>query len=173
MMEGALGPDIISPIFKFGEKDRPIDDWIVENRVVIRLPSPTRNGVKMDPWEYERFQELAGNGVKDPSTGMGLYDTMDAFARGTHPTLQRMWDNATDGPEGGKAAVLKNTMEAFRNIAWATLLQERPELKARYEARLTEQGQALQETILHPRAGRDPDYEPRIGESDGPPRIGN
>ena len=161
LTEGALGFDIISPVYKFGQKDRPIDEWIVENRVPLRRPSYTRNGVKMDPSEFDRFQELAGNELKDHSTGMGLYDTMDAFARGTHPNLQSVWNNATDGPEGGRAAILKNTVNAFREMAWFTVLEERPELMDRFRMRLEEQGQAMEETIIRPEAGREADYPTR------------
>lgn len=154
LFEGGLGPNIVSPIVKFSGNPRPIDIWLFENRVNIEKPAVTRNGVELTPQQYDRYVELAGNALKGP-LGLGLYDTLNAIIEGRHPQSQQ-WNRLTDGPEGGRAAVVKNYVAAFREMAWAQLLQEDPELMNRFRARTMEKARALQTTIMNPSAGDAP-----------------
>lgn len=155
LYEGGLGPNIVSPTMKFDGAPRPIDDWMFENDVTVDMPTKTQMGVELTPHQYERFVELAGNEVKDPVTGLGLYDTLNALVEGQHPRSQ-FWKRQTDGPEGGKALMLKSLVSAFRDLAQVRLMQEDEEFRNRVDARSVERGRALQETIMLPTAGRAP-----------------
>lgn len=155
-MEGGLGPDIISPVYKYGVKDSPIDTWMLDNRVPIRMPARTQfEGIELSPQEYSRFVELAGNGVKDPSTGLGAKETFDAILAGEHP-LSGVWASGTDGPEGTRSIIARNIVQSFREAARGAILQEFPELMERRMLRLQELERARQETIMDPRAGVSP-----------------
>lgn len=77
---GALGPDIISPIFTSSEKDSPIDKELLRMRAPIRMPSRTQHfegvGIKLDPYEYEEFM-VRMNGMKLDSTGKTLKKSLN------------------------------------------------------------------------------------------------
>lgn len=151
--ETAAPWEVLSPVYHYAEKDRPIDEWIIDNKVTIAKPGRVKNGVEMSPFEYERYQELVGthsyNGLPN------LYDQLNAMVEGKGPNAA-MWANATDGPEGGRALIVKNMLMSYRELAWATLLQEKPELRRRVELRAREQGEALRTTIADPQAGKQP-----------------
>lgn len=132
LLQGGLGPDIMSPYYKFGQVDRPIDEWLLSNEVDINM-SPAIQGfsvgpgfsadLELTPHEHYRFKQLAGNEAKDPSTGLGLYDTLNAIINLEHP-LSGAWLSATDGEEGSRAIIVKQQVTAFRALAKAELRLE-------------------------------------------------
>jgi hypothetical protein len=77
---GALGPDLISPIFTSKEKDSKIDKELIRMKAPIKMPSRTQTfeGVptKLDPNEYEEFI-VRMNGVKLEATGKTLKKSLD------------------------------------------------------------------------------------------------
>jgi hypothetical protein len=77
---GALGPDIISPIFTSTEKDSPIDRELLRMRAPIRMPNRTQSfegvSIKLDPYEYEEFM-VRMNGMKLDSTGKTLKKSLN------------------------------------------------------------------------------------------------
>lgn len=151
--EGGLGPDIISPIYTKAVKKSPVDEYMVANKVEVSMPAKAQMGVELKPEEYWRFVELAGNGVKEPGTNMGAKETLEAIVAGEH-SLSSQWQSATDGPEGGRALIIKSVIQGFRQAAQAKLLEEFPDLKLRVEDRALERGGALRETIMTPQRGR-------------------
>lgn len=151
--EGGVGPDIISPIYKFGVKDSPIDEYLVTNRIGVQMPQRTLFGAELKPAEYERFVELSGNGLKDPATGLGAYDTLNAIIGGRHP-LASAWTGATDGPEGGRAVIVRQVISSFREAARAQMLEEFPDLKSAVGGRYEDRQRALEQTILFPGSAR-------------------
>ena len=127
-----LGPDIISPFYTFtpvNPETEPFFNWAMDNEVPLQMPSKVQwgedenGGIELTPWEYDRFIQLAGNGAKDPVYGLGWYDTMNAIILGRHP-LSGDWARATDGPNGGKAAMTQGLAQMFRSFAKAQLEQE-------------------------------------------------
>lgn len=77
---GALGPDIVSPIFTSSEKDSPIDKELLRMRAPIRMPQRTQTfegvPIKLDPYEYEEFM-VRMNAIKLDSTGKTLKKSLD------------------------------------------------------------------------------------------------
>ncbi|MDZ4254239.1 MAG: hypothetical protein U1A72_16855, partial [Sulfuritalea sp.] len=155
LSEGGLGPDLLSPIYKYAERDRPIDTWMFENRVAVTMPTRATMGVELTPHQYSRFVELAGNAVKDPATGLGAYDTLNAVIAGGHP-LSGRWAAATDGPEGGRSLIVRRVVQSLREAARAKMIEEFPELRLRVEDRFEERGRALERTLPNPQRGRLP-----------------
>lgn len=62
--EGALGPDIISPIFKSVAKDDPAIAEMLRLKVAPDLPSRKINDVELEPDEYEALQIITGSLVR-------------------------------------------------------------------------------------------------------------
>ena len=123
VLGGGLGPDIMSPIYTSEEKIEPVDQVILDNEIHVSMPGHTIYGVPLTPEEYSRFVELAGNELKDPSTGMGCLETLNKMVK--TPEFKAM----SDGPDGMKAKTIQQTIEAFREMARARMLEEFPELK--------------------------------------------
>jgi hypothetical protein len=133
----ALGPD--------PEKVEPIDKWIWDNRAAFPLQASGdprgiqkaartqvfRSGaaalsVELNPKTYDHFIEMAGNGLKDPATGLGAKDLLNALVEARGPrTEQRSWDNAT--PEARALAVV-SVVDRYRNAAREQLLADDHEL---------------------------------------------
>ena len=128
VLGGGLGPDIVSPIYTSSEKASPIDEEILRLGMPVSMPRRNINGVELTAHEYHRYVELAGNAYKDPSTGMGLKDTLDAIVTGKH-TLSGSYQRAIDGPEGGKALIIGKMISAFRQAAQQQVVKETPELR--------------------------------------------
>lgn len=121
MASPGLGPDIISPIYTSEEKPSPIDDELWRNQIQIEMPSRILEGVELTPSQYSRYVELAGNALKDNS-GKGLKDSLNQVI------TEDRYLRRTDGPEGGKALILKNHVYRFRALAQRELKTEFPEL---------------------------------------------
>lgn len=143
VLQGGLGPDIMSPIYTSeADAGTPIDAEIVEHQVPIQMPSRSLDGVPMEPQEYDALVRLAGNELKDPATGMGARDTLNAIVTGNHP-LSEAYQRATGGPEGGKAKVIRETVNAFRAMAREQVQLDFPELRAALTAHRAEAARAL------------------------------
>lgn len=155
-ISNTLGSEMISPIYKMDIPDEPIDDWLFENKVLPKKARPLIMGAELTPQQYDRYQELAGNGMKDPMTGMGLYDTLNAMIKGTHPRAM-LWAMSTDGPQGGRATIVDNYIQSYRQMAQQQMLVEFPELRNRVEAVAREGAAAKQITIMDPSAGEAPE----------------
>lgn len=119
-----LGPDIISPFYTSDKKSSPVDEEILRLGVKIGMPSRSINGIPLTPKEYSRFVELAGNAAKNPYSGLGCKATLAEMIR-----RDPLYRNMPDGPEGGKATMIKETIEDFRDLARNIMFRESPELK--------------------------------------------
>lgn len=153
--EGVSFLNNFTPFSRFTPKDYPVNLWMFENRVGMKKPLKTQMGAELDPYQYDRFSELAGNEAKDPTTGLGFKDTMNSIIDGSHPQSP-VWEELTGGPKGGQATFFSSMVTYFRQLAQQQLLEEDPEWASRVEAALEEQGEAYRETILFPSAGRVP-----------------
>lgn len=137
VLSGGLGPDIMSPIYASRETQSPVDEEIMRLRVPLSMPSRQISGVELLPEEYGRYVELAGNAFKNPQTGLGLKETLEQLL--DDPNYQRQ----SDGPEGGKALIIRNLVLAFRQAAQAQLIEEFPALRLAIEEQTMERGRQL------------------------------
>lgn len=125
ILSGALGPDIISPIYTSFETDSAIDHEIVRLKLPLSMPSKTISGVELSLEQHDKFILLAGNEWKNPATGLGLKDTLNALIK------TQEYKDQTDGPDGGKALKIRAQINAFRAGARAQLLDDDEELETR------------------------------------------
>ena len=125
----ALGPDVLSPVRVSEEKDSPIDREIRANRMNVTMPRREIEGVKLLPEEYERFVILQGNGMRGNFTGKGLKDTLNELVASPEYLAR------STGPEGGRALMIEQRVNAFREQAKYQMLNEFPELRTEVERR--------------------------------------
>lgn len=128
LFTGALGPDLVSPLYRYNTEATPIDNWLWENQVSVKNPKRTQRGVELTPHEFFRFKQLAGNELKNPVTGLGLRDTLNAIMAGQH-LMSNQWIRGTDGPDGMKALIVKEQINNFREAALNEMAKENEAFK--------------------------------------------
>lgn len=126
---------------------QPIDKWIWDNRTafpnfgegrvgVAKLPrilSEERNHFtgryQLSPEQLEHYQILAGNGLKDESSGLGARDTLNALVQGDHPDAwqQRQWN---EGSPEDRAQIVLRIVSWFRSAATKQMQVDYPEIRA-------------------------------------------
>jgi hypothetical protein len=137
-LSGGLGPDIMSPIYTSSDKGSAIDEEIVRLGLSLSMPTRTLDEVELQPEEFSRYVQLAGNEAKDPGTGLGLKEALEQVI--TSPEYLQ----ASDGPDGMKALIIRKHVQAYRALAKAQLQQEFPELEGQMMIRQFDKLEALQ-----------------------------
>jgi len=136
--------DFIMPLASKASVRSPIDEELLRLEKWVSMPAKQIEGVSLrneGTW-YERYVELAGNAWKNPSTGKGLKETLDDLVSGKDARSAR-YAQLSDGPEGGKARVIQQVVDSYREAAAAQLRKEFPELEARIRAHQERQRQQL------------------------------
>lgn len=134
VLEGGLGPDLISPFYSSTRKDDPVAEEMVRLELPIGLPPewiggsrPSQSilgpeklgqGVWLSPEQYSRLQILAGNELK--VGGLGMRDRLEQMI--VSPSYLRQSDD-------GKKILLYSTVHQYREAAQQQLMKEYPELK--------------------------------------------
>lgn len=131
--------DLLSPFATRKPADSPIDKEIVKQGFNVNLPQSNASfgqgamiDLRKDPALYSRYVELAGNGYKDPAWGLGAKDLLNQIVSGNHP-LSSVYNMKSDGPQGGKAAMVHGLINQYREGARQQLLQENPKLQSQVD----------------------------------------
>jgi hypothetical protein len=141
------GLGMVNPFMYAGVTDDVVTGEIQRNRVPLTMPSRRLGGggdpdaamfeqgapaIELTPEQYGWFVRMAGNGLKDPKTGRGMWDTLTAIINGIEPVIpkrdgrdavyygQKNPDGSpvfSDGPEGGKAAIIEKVVHTYRDKA--------------------------------------------------------
>lgn len=123
VLEGGIGPDIMSPIYTSTAKDDPIADELVKQQASISMPRRVINNVELDAQQYDKYILLYSGQDNKGMKGVPLKKKLkELFA-----TPQ--YKNATDGPEGGKSLLIQSVFTAYRDTAKAQLISEDPRLE--------------------------------------------
>ena len=138
LLGGGLGPDIISPIYTSQVQSSPVDEELLRLGLPLSMPSRSIGGVELSPHEYSRYVELAGNALKEESSGLGLKDQLELLLDDPQYLEQ------SDGRDGGKALVIRNLVQAYRQLAQAEMQAEFPELREAIAQKRREGAAALQ-----------------------------
>lgn len=162
VLEGGLGPDLLSPIRLSMKKDDPVIQELVRAKIPIsdtpkivfgtrppqlRMePQTAAEGVELTLGERDRLALLIGLGGTAPKIG----DMDPAFAslppiRNALSALMEReeYQQATDGPEGAKALMVRSILHAYRAAAKAQLMRESPGLEELLKERLGARAKAL------------------------------
>jgi hypothetical protein len=142
MLEGALGPDAISPFYTTSQKSDPVSDEMVRLESSIAMPPnyifgtrPTdspfakedpRRGVRLLPEEYARYTELAGQPAHAKLTEVIQTDTYKRLS------------------DFDKKTILEQYVTVYRKEAQNKVTQEFPDLKAAIANKVNERIQAHQ-----------------------------
>ena len=115
--------DAFSPVASSQYKPEPIDKEIMRLGVTVNKPNKKIqiDGVSIDLSKYggaySRYVELAGNGFKAPAWNLGAMDYLNQVVSGKHPAMSQIYELYGDGPDGGKAEFIRNTVIKYRE--WA------------------------------------------------------
>jgi hypothetical protein len=142
---GGLGPDIASPIYTSKESDNPAATEIARLNIDLQLPPRTiasgkgTQPIDLNHEQYDRYVALAGNEAKVFS-GKGFKDYLTEFVQ--TDAYKNMTDD-TLGYDGLKRTTIEHLYASAKKVALMQLLQEYPELNAKYLENLKNRGRAL------------------------------
>jgi hypothetical protein len=106
--------------------------------VPINMPARSIQGVELSPEEYYRFTEMSGKATREAMTEALPGDD---------------YREATDGPDGGKALVIREIVNRARAQARSEMLGEFPDLESRVEDLIVERGTTLSGSGAPPLGG--------------------
>lgn len=69
-LEGAAGPDIVSPIYTSAAKNDPVINELIRLKIAPSKPTRQIRGVDLTPEEYERLQEVTGGTARKALTNL-------------------------------------------------------------------------------------------------------
>lgn len=121
--------DVLSPVAVSQAKDSPIDAEM--ERLQMSVKRIQRRGVfsggdidfRDYPQAYDAYVRLAGNELKHPVWGLGAKDFLDAVVEGRNSS-SGIYQIYSDGPEGGKASFIKNTISEYRALAQQKIMSD-------------------------------------------------
>jgi hypothetical protein len=145
------GPDWLSPIATGKDTNDPVAKEMARlDMRITRAPSAiygtkppmfqmeeprAAEGIQLTPDEYDHFVRLAGNELK--VGGKGMHDYL------AHMMTTQSYRAATDGPEGGKAAMIHTVVMKYRAAAQLQLLEDAPDLRMLLEQKKVRRAQQL------------------------------
>lgn len=122
LLEGGLGLDLITPLYTSEMKDDPVANELVKQQIPIAWPTKNIEGVPLTPQEYDAYQRLAG--------GIKILNDMTLKERLADLMQSELYRHASDGPDGGKKALIIQWVSAYRDFARAIMTT--PDLSQQY-----------------------------------------
>lgn len=109
LMGGGLGPDMLSPIYTGSAEPDAVADELVRLELGVSMPSKQIDGVPLTPQEYDAFVVLQGSKpiIGDITLKDRLADLMKSD----------LYKRSSDGPDGGKAVLIRQWVSAYRDMA--------------------------------------------------------
>jgi hypothetical protein len=144
LLQGGLGHDLVSPIYTSTVKDDVVSAEIARHRINVSMPSRVIEGrrppsirleapraiegVELSPAQYDRYVQLAGAGLRDELAAL---------------IESPVYQSASDGPDGGKALMIRHVIGAHRQGARARLFGEDDDLVQKHLAYVQRRAAAL------------------------------
>lgn len=137
VLEGGIGPDIMSPVYTSTVKEDKVSEEIVRQQAPLSMPLRVINGIELNPEQYDKLILLtAGEGLRG-TKGKNLKSAYkDLFAKDSYK-------RASDGPEGGKALLIRSVATAYKDAAKMQILKEYPELASQVRLERTRKARML------------------------------
>tara|TARA_R110000796_G_scaffold52252_1_gene123204 strand:+ start:1383 stop:4646 length:3264 start_codon:yes stop_codon:yes gene_type:complete len=120
VLEGGLGPDIMSPIYQSKKKNNAVVDEMIANKVDIGMPNFTMDGVELTTEHYDRYVLLSA-GEKMPTS---LENELSKLIK------SNSYKKGATGKDGSKAFMIETYISNYRAVAKQQLLKEFPDLNA-------------------------------------------
>lgn len=138
---------IINPIAYTKEVDNPVIKEILDNKVNISSPrdsimgpgdnpydfkpADAHNGIPLEPWEFYAYKKIAG----------------DWFMEKMNEKIsQDSYKNASPGPDGGKAEIIRRLVAQSREYARGQMFEQFPGILDAVQEQLKARARALQPT---------------------------
>lgn len=151
-LSGGLGPDLFSPIYTKTPELKPVSEEMQRLQISVGMPGKwifgkpmgkdpltepsAKDGVPLEPKEYEQYVKLAA--------GRGLGSRMPLLKDALQKLIESdTYKRQSEGLDGGKAMLIKDRINAYRNAAQAKLIAESPELRAQLMRKTMQRGEAL------------------------------
>lgn len=127
ILQGGIGPDIMSPLYTSTDKKDPIADEIVSQQARITMPRKSINGVKLNTKQYDSYIRFYA-GENNPFVKIPLKDKLrEVFSTD-------MYRSATEGAEGGKSVIIRSVFDGYREAAKAQMIKTDPALQGEIQA---------------------------------------
>lgn len=120
VLEGGIGPDIMSPIYVSTDKKDPIADEIVEQQTLLRMPRNVIDGVELTTQEYDEYIRLY-SGENNRFVKQPLKRALSELFRNP------LYKKSSDGQDGGKSILIRAQFEAYREAAKQAFLENNRE----------------------------------------------
>lgn len=120
--------DFAIPFKVSQEKRDAVDRTIVDNGINVDMPTRSIQGVPLTGAEYSEFVRLAGEPAKAALDAAVSTEEFKAYS---------------DGPDGLKAAYVKQVIDGYRSAARDQMRVTHPELEARIQAQASLRAQLL------------------------------
>jgi hypothetical protein len=150
---GGVGPDWASPVYTKTPGLKPVSEEMQKQGVAVGMPArwvfgtrpaqsdplavpSAKDGVPLEPAEYTQYVRLAAGHGLAPGLPL-LKDALAAVI--ASPDYQRQ----TDGPDGGKALLLKSLVYKYRAAAQEKLIADSTELQAQLKLKMKQRADAL------------------------------
>ncbi len=113
LLQGGLGPDMISPIYTSTMKLDPVAEELVRLELPVGMPGKMIEGVPLTgpdgPWEYDALVVLQG-----AKPIIGEMTLKERLAETMHSELYKQ---ASGGKDGGKKVLIMQVVSAYRDMA--------------------------------------------------------
>jgi hypothetical protein len=113
MLEGGLGPDLISPIYTTTNKLDSVAQELARLQIPVGMPGKNIEGVPLTgsngPWEYDAYVVLQG--------AKPIIGDLTLRARLADLTQSDLYKQSSDGPDGGKKVLIQTWVSRYREMA--------------------------------------------------------
>jgi len=109
MLEGGLGPDLISPIYTTTKKLDAVAQELARLEIPVGMPGKNIDGVPLNPQEYDAYVVLQG---AQPIIGdLTLRQRLEDLMRSD------LYQRSSDGKDGGKKVLIQTWVSRYRDMA--------------------------------------------------------
>lgn len=124
VLQGGLGPDIVSPIYTSTQRESPVDEELLRLEVPIRMPRKTQSihgePIELEPKEYDRLL-VTMNTTNLPQTGKNLKASLDYLV-----TKDPVYKDASDDI---KELMIRGYITQAREMAKHSLYETMPDIR--------------------------------------------
>jgi hypothetical protein len=123
-LEGGIGPDIMSPIYRSTDKNDKVADELVLQQTRISMPRRAIQGVKLSTVQYDQYIKFY-SGMEGKLKAKPLRQTLGKLFR------SKTYKRATEGSEGAKSMAIRSVFDSYREGAKAQMIATDADLRAK------------------------------------------
>lgn len=132
VLQGGLGPDILSPVYTSEVKRDLVIEEIVAQGTPVPMPRKSIMGVELTPEQYDRYVVLASGKDNAEVDRKPIKQALREQFRSS------LYKGLGSGVDGGKSQLILNKFSEYKQAAKAQMFKEFPELQTNAEQQSTE-----------------------------------